>query len=53
MKYREDIMESCKKSPGKCSDRPGTTPKSLGLVVSPHVLEREREKLFEGTAAVW
>ena len=42
MKYREDMMESCKKSPGMCSDRPETTPKSHDLVVSPTCL-REKE----------
>ena len=37
-------MENLKKSPGMCSDRPGTTPKRLDLVVSPTCLiEKERE----------
>ena len=46
MKYREDMMESCKKSPGMCSDHSGTTPKNLDLVVSPTCLrEKERELL--------
>ena len=48
MKYREDMMENHEKSPGMCSDRPETTPKSLDFVVSPTCLrERERESLLE------
>ena len=39
-------MHNLEKSPGMCSDRPGTTPKSLDLVVSPTCLrEKERELL--------
>ena len=37
-------MHKLEKSPGMFSDRPGTTPKSLDLVVSPTCLrEKERE----------
>ena len=37
-------MHYLEKSPGMCSDRPGTTPKGLDLVVSPTCLrEKERE----------
>jgi len=42
------MMHKLEKSPGMFSDRPGTTPKSLDLVVSPTCLrekERERELL--------
>ena len=40
-------MHNLEKSPGMFSDRPGTTPKRLDLVVSPTCLrERERE-LFD------
>ena len=39
-------MYNLEKSPGMFSDRPGTTPKSLDLVVSPTCLrEKERELL--------
>ena len=39
-------MHKLEKSPGMFSDRPGTTPKSLDLVVSPTCLrEKERELL--------
>ena len=39
-------MHNLEKSPGMFSDRPGTTPKSLDLVVSPTCLrEKERELL--------
>ena len=38
-------MYNLEKSPGMFSDRPGTTPKSLDLVVSPTCLrEKERER---------
>ena len=41
-------MHKLEKSPGMFSDHPGTTPKSLDLVVSPTCLrERERESLLE------
>ena len=41
-------MHNLEKSPGMCSDRPGTTPKSLDLVVSPTCLrEKERESFLE------
>ena len=47
MKYREDMMHYLEKSPGMCSDRPGTTPKRLDLVVSPTCLrEKERESIW-------
>ena len=37
-------MYNLEKSPGMFSDRPGTTPKSLDLVISPTCLrEKERE----------
>ena len=39
-------MYNLEKSPGMCSNRPGTTPKSLDLVVLPTCLrEKERELL--------
>ena len=39
-------MHYLEKSPGMFSDRPGTTPKSVDLVVSPTCLrEKERELL--------
>jgi len=38
------MMHNLEKSPGMCSDRPGTTPKRLDLVVFPTCLrEKERE----------
>ena len=41
-------MHKLEKSPEMFSDRPGTTPKSLDLVVSPTCLrEKERETLLE------
>ena len=55
MKYREDRMESCKKSPGMRSDRPGTTTNVLPLEGSSHVLEGERdggERLLVGFGGV-
>ena len=48
MKYREDMMESCKKSPGMSSDRPGTTTNGLPLEGSSHVLDRGRRELLGG-----
>ena len=40
-------MHNLEKSPGMFSDRPGTTPKSLDLVVSPTCLrKKERERAF-------
>ena len=51
MEYREDMMLNLEKSPGMCSDRPGTMPKSLPLEGSFHVLERERRELLGG--CVW
>jgi len=44
MKYREDMMESCKKSPGMCSDHSGITPKNLDLIVSLTCLREKRER---------
>ena len=38
-------MHNLEKSPGMFSDRPGTTPKSLDLVVSPTCL-REKERVL-------
>ena len=38
-------MHNLEKSPRMCSDRPGTTPKSLDLIVSPTCL-REKEGEF-------
>ena len=41
-------MHKLERSPGMFLDRPGTTPKSLDLVVSPTCLrEKERELLDE------
>ena len=41
-------MHNLEKSPGIFSDRPGTTPKSLDLVVSPTCLrEKERESFLD------
>ena len=37
-------MHYLEKSPGMCSDRPGTMPKSLPLEGSFHMLERERRE---------
>ena len=45
-------MHKLEKSPGMFSDRPGTTPKSLDLVVSPTCL-REKERAFLVMSAVW
>jgi len=42
-------MENLEKSPGMCSDRPGTTPKIFDLDVSPKCL-REKER---GLLMVW
>ena len=52
MEYREDMMLNLEKSPGMCSDRPGTTPKSLDLIVSPTCL-REKERAFWRFGAGW
>jgi hypothetical protein len=44
---REVMMHKLEKSPGMFSDRPGTTPKSLDLVVSLTCLrEKEKERAF-------
>ena len=40
-------MHYLEKSPGMCSDRPGTTPKSLDLVVSPTCLREKERELFD------
>ena len=46
-------MHNLEKSPGMFSDRPGTTPKSLDLVVSPTCLrEKEREPFGCGCGLV-
>jgi len=45
-------MYNLEKSLGMCSDRPGTTPKSLDLVVSPTCL-RERESFWRFGAGWW
>ena len=47
-------MHNLEKSPGMFSDRPGITPKSLDLVVSPTCLrEKERESLLVMCAVWW
>ena len=40
-------MYYLEKSPGMFSDRPGTTPKSLDLVVSPTCLREKKRELFD------
>ena len=40
-------MHNLEKSPGMCSDRPGTTPKGLDLVVSPTCLREKERELFD------
>ena len=40
-------MHKLEKSPGMFSDRPGTTPKSLDLVVSPTFLREKERELFD------
>jgi hypothetical protein len=47
------MMENHEKGLGMRSDRPGIMPNNLDLDVSPHVLERERERAFEGMGSVW
>jgi len=44
-------MHNLEKSPGMCSDRPGTTPKRLDLVVSPTCLREKERDLFD--VCVW
>ena len=39
-------MYNLEKSPGMCSDRPGITPKSLDLIVSPTCLREKERELF-------
>ena len=41
-------MHKLEKSPGMLSDRPGTTPKSLDLVVSPMCLREKGRETFGG-----
>ena len=41
------MMHKLEKSPGIFSDRPGTTPKSLDLVVSPTCLREKERELFD------
>ena len=53
MKYREDMMKIVAECLGMCSDRPGITPNTLDLEVSPTCL-RERELwLLDEVCAVW
>ena len=40
-------MYNLEKSPGMFSDRPGTTPKSLDLVVSPTCLREKKRELLD------
>ena len=40
-------MHKLEKSPGMFSDRPGTMPKSLDLVVSPTCLREKERELFD------
>ena len=40
-------MHNLEKSPGLFSDHPGTTPKSLDLVVSPTCLREKERELFD------
>ena len=40
-------MHNLEKSPGMFSDRPGTTPKRLDLVVSPTCLREKERELFD------
>ena len=40
-------MHNLETSPGMFSDRPGTTPKSLDLVVSPTCLREKERELFD------
>ena len=40
-------MHNLEKSPGMFSDRPGITPKSLDLVVSPTCLREKYRELFD------
>ena len=40
-------MHKLEKSPGMFSDRPGTTPKNLDLVVSPTCLREKKRELFD------
>ena len=40
-------MHNLEKSPGMLSDRPGTTPKRLDLVVSPTCLREKERELFD------
>ena len=40
-------MHNLEKSPGMFSDRPGTTPKRLNLVVSPTCFREKERELFD------
>ena len=40
-------MHKLEKSPGMFSDRPGTTPKNLDLVISPTCLREKERELFD------
>ena len=42
------MMHNLERSPGMLSDRPGTTPKRLDLVVSPTCLREKERELFGG-----
>jgi hypothetical protein len=52
MEYREDMMLNLEKSPGMCSDRQRTTPKSLDLVISPTYLREKEREPFGGLVRV-
>ena len=45
-------MKGCKKSPGMRSDRPGITPKSLDLVISPTCLREKGKEFLVGLSRV-
>ena len=46
-------MHNLEKSPGMLSDRPGTTPKRLDLVVSPTCLREKEREPFWRICVVW
>ena len=52
MEYREDMMSNLEKSPGMCSDRPETMPKSHDLVISPTCLREKEREPFGGLVRV-
>ena len=47
MEYQEDMILILENSPEMCSDRLGTTPKSLDLVVSPTCLREKESELLD------